>query len=48
MDQPDFTTFRLSTADLPEKGRVAMWRDYWCRVMMKLDIEPIKDTQLEY
>jgi AraC-like DNA-binding protein len=48
MDQPGHTTFRLSTADIPEKDRIAMWRDYYCRIMMKLDIEPINGTPLEY
>jgi AraC-like DNA-binding protein len=48
MDQAGLTTFRLSTDDLPDKDRVAMWRDHCCRVLMKLDIEPIGDTRLEY
>ena len=38
MDQAGLTTFRLSTVDLPDKDRVAMWRDHCCRVVMKLDI----------
>jgi AraC-like DNA-binding protein len=25
-----------------------MWRDYYCRAMMKLDIEPINEGQVEY
>ena len=37
MDQAGLTTFRLSTVDLPDKDRVAMWRDHCCRVVMKLD-----------
>ena len=48
MDQAGLTTFRLSTDDLPDKDRVAMWRDHCCRVLMKLDIEPIGDARLEY
>ena len=48
MDQAGLTTFRLSTDDLPDKDRVAMWRDHCCRVVMKLDIEPIGDARLEY
>lgn len=48
MDQAGLTTFRLSTDDLPDKDRVAMWRDHCCRVIMKLDIEPIGDARLEY
>ena len=48
MDRAGLTTFRLSTDDLPDKDRVAMWRDHCCRVVMKLDIEPIGDARLEY
>jgi AraC-like DNA-binding protein len=48
MEQPGFTTLRFSTADLPEKDRMAMWRDYYCRAMMKLDIEPINEGQVEF
>src|SRR5262245_5623289 len=41
-------TVRLSTADIPERDRIAMWRDYYCRIVMKLDIEPLNGTPLEY
>ena len=41
MDQPGLTTVRFSTADLPERDRVAMWREHWCRLLMKLDIEAL-------
>ncbi|MGC2043521.1 MAG: AraC family transcriptional regulator, partial [Pseudolabrys sp.] len=47
MNADDFSTVRFSTADLPEKDRVAMWRDHYCRMVMKLDIEPINDAPLE-
>jgi AraC-like DNA-binding protein len=47
MDPNGFSTVRFSTADLPEKDRVAMWRDQCCRMSMKLDIEPINDAPLE-
>jgi hypothetical protein len=46
MDQAGLTTFRLSTDDLPDKDRVAMWRDHCCRLVMKLDIEPLNDAKL--
>lgn len=42
-----FSTVRFSTADLPEKDRAAMWRDHYCRMAMKLDIESINDSPLE-
>jgi AraC-like DNA-binding protein len=48
MDQSGLTTVRFSTADHPEKDRMAMWRDHCCRLVMKLDIEPINGGQLEY
>jgi AraC-like DNA-binding protein len=48
MDQASAPTVRLSTADLPEKNRVAMWRDHYCRIVMKVDIEAINGGQLEY
>jgi AraC-like DNA-binding protein len=47
MDPNGFSTVRFSTVDLPEKDRVAMWRDHYCRIAMKLDIEPINDGPLE-
>ena len=47
MDQTISRTVRFSTADLPEKDRVAMWRDHYCRLAMKLDIEAIDEAPLE-
>jgi AraC-like DNA-binding protein len=47
MDPNRFSTVRFSTADLPEKDRVAMWRDHYCRMQMKLDIEPINEVPLD-
>src|SRR6476659_2019093 len=47
MNPDGFSTIRFSTADLPEKDRVAMWREHYGRMSMKLDIEPINDTPLE-
>jgi len=48
MNQPGHTTFRLSTADIPERDRITLWRDYYCRIVMKLDIEPLNGSPLEY
>jgi AraC-like DNA-binding protein len=48
MDQSGLTTVRFSTADHPDKDRMEMWRDQCCRLLMKLDIEPIDGGQLEY
>src|SRR5215472_9232420 len=47
MGTTDFTTIRFTTADLPEKDRIATWREQYGRVSMKLDIEPLDDTQFE-
>lgn len=47
MNAVGFSTVRFSTADLPEKDRVAMWHDHYCRMAMKLDIESISDAPLE-
>ena len=48
MDQSGLTTVRFSTADLPERDRVAMWREHWCRLLMKLDIEALSGGEPEY
>src|SRR6185295_12441350 len=47
MNPDGFSTVRFSTADLPEKDRVAMWREHYGRMAMKLDNEPINDAPLE-
>src|SRR5215467_2602603 len=47
MNADGFSTVRFSTADLPEKDRVAIWRDHYCRMALKLDIEPFSDAPLE-
>jgi AraC-like DNA-binding protein len=47
MDDTDFSTVRFSTADLPEKDRIAMWREQYGRLAMKLDMEPLDEAQFE-
>ena len=47
MDSTELTTVRFTSADLPEKDRVAIWREQYGRLSMKLDIEPLEDTQFE-
>ncbi len=47
MDTDGFSTIRYSTADLPEKDRLTMWRDHYCRTVMKLDIEPFDEADLD-
>jgi AraC-like DNA-binding protein len=48
MNQADFSTVRYSAADLPEKDRIAKWREHYARVAMKTDIEPAQETSFEY
>ena len=47
MDMTDFPTVRFTTADLPEEDRVAIWREQYGRLSMKLDIEPLDNAQFE-
>ena len=47
MNPDGFSTVRFSTADLPEKDRVAIWREQCGRMALKLDIEPINETTFE-
>jgi AraC-like DNA-binding protein len=43
-DSDRFARLRFSTADLPEHDRVAMWRDHYGRTVLRVDIEPERDT----
>jgi AraC-like DNA-binding protein len=36
--------FRFSTADLPEKDRLEIWREEFGRALVKVDFEPIPDV----
>lgn len=47
MDATDFSTVRFATADLPEKDRIALWREQYGRLSMKLDMEPLDEAQFE-
>jgi AraC-like DNA-binding protein len=38
------TFLRFSTDDLPEKDRVAMWREYYAHTVVRADIEPAEDA----
>ncbi|WP_426437526.1 helix-turn-helix domain-containing protein [Bradyrhizobium genosp. P] len=40
---PDFTTFRFSTADLPKRDRLAIFREELGRGAMRLDPAPLAD-----
>jgi AraC-like DNA-binding protein len=43
--QPDF--LKLSTADLPERDRLAIWREVYGQFIFNVDIEPIGDEAFE-
>jgi AraC-like DNA-binding protein len=43
-DSGRFARYRFSTADLPERDRVAMWRDHYGQKVLKIEIEPDPDT----
>jgi len=38
-------SFRVSTEALPERERMAVWREEFSRVMFKLDVDPIGGTR---
>ena len=48
MNQARCPTVRFSATDLPTQNRVAMWREHYGRLAMKLDIEPADETSFEY
>lgn len=47
MEASDFSTVRFATSDLPEKDRIAMWREQYSRLSMKLDMEPLNEAPFE-
>jgi AraC-like DNA-binding protein len=48
MSDPDSSaTVRFSTADLPEKNRVATWREQYGHTVLRVDIEPDDDASYE-
>jgi AraC-like DNA-binding protein len=40
----DVPTLRFSTADFPERDRLALWRELLGRKMLRLDMEPLPDV----
>ncbi len=43
----DHRIFRFSTADLPERDRIAYWREHYGHVMLRVDLEPARDMAFE-
>jgi AraC-like DNA-binding protein len=43
----DFSPFRISTNDLPERDRLPFWREVYGRKHCHLDIEPLSDAPLQ-
>src|SRR5262245_12999679 len=46
-ESASFPTIHLSTADLPERDRVAVWREHYGRMALRIDIEPAEGTPFE-
>lgn len=44
---PRFAAVRFSTADLPKQDRIAVWREHYGRMALKIDIEPAADADFE-
>jgi AraC-like DNA-binding protein len=48
MSAPDDpSTDSFSTDDLPESGRVAMWREHFGRIALRVEIEPTEEGRFE-
>jgi AraC-like DNA-binding protein len=49
MEKPtsDLAAIHLSTADLPARDRVEMWRELFARRMVRVDFEPLRGRPLE-
>ncbi len=41
------STIRFSTDDLPEKDRVAMWREHFGRIALRVELEPVERNPFE-
>jgi AraC-like DNA-binding protein len=41
---PDFAPIRFTSDDLPERDRLAQWREAWSRTIMEVDVEPVHDA----
>ncbi len=39
--------FEFSTDDIPERDRIAYWREHYGHVMLRVDLEPARDTVFE-
>jgi hypothetical protein len=39
-------TIRFSSADLPERDRLALWREVVARQVLRMDMEPVGDRLL--
>jgi AraC-like DNA-binding protein len=47
MTNIDTRIFRFSTDDIPEKDRIAYWREHYGHVMLRVDLEPARDRVFE-
>ncbi len=47
IDSRDFAPVRLSTADSPEQGPLAMWREHYGRMVLGVEIKPARGTSFD-
>ncbi|GKQ52629.1 AraC family transcriptional regulator [Bradyrhizobium sp. Ce-3] len=46
-DAANFTSYRFSTSDLPERIRIPLWREHFGRCVVHADIEPLSNVPLQ-
>jgi AraC-like DNA-binding protein len=46
LDADDFTEYRFSTDDLPERDRISAWREHFARTLLGVDFEPLPEASL--
>src|SRR5215468_1791897 len=47
MTDLDNRIVEFSTDHIPEKDRIAFWREYYGHVMLRVDLEPARDAAFE-
>lgn len=47
IDDSTITTVQFSTDELPEKDRIACWREHYGQLSLRVDIEPAKDAPFD-
>ena len=47
MTDLDNRIVEFSTDHIPEKNRIALWREHYGHIMLRVDLEPARDTAFE-